>query len=96
MADPEKNLKGPVLEASGPSEGEVPGATTTPKDPEPPYSSFPKWKRVVMVYVASLAAFSSPVASTTYYPAMSQLANDLDVSLTKISLTITTFMVHVP
>jgi hypothetical protein len=61
--------------------------------PEPPYSVFPKWQRVVYVYVASLAAFASPVSSSIYYPAMLTLARDLDTSLTNISLTITTYLV---
>jgi hypothetical protein len=65
----------------------------TPEEPEPVYSAFPKWKRVAIVYTASLAAFSSPISSTTYYPAMLQMAADLNVSLTQISLTITTYMV---
>ena len=60
---------------------------------EPPYSIFPKWKRVLCVYVASLAAFASPVSSSIYYPAMLTLARDLNTSLTNISLTITTYMV---
>jgi hypothetical protein len=64
-----------------------------PELPEPPYSVFPKWQRVVYVYVASLAAFASPVSSSIYYPAMLTLARDLDTSLTNISLTITTYLV---
>lgn len=68
--------------------------TIEPLAPEPPYSIFPKWKRGLYVYVASLAAFASPVSSTIYYPAMLTLASDLHTSLTNISLTITTFMVN--
>jgi hypothetical protein len=58
-----------------------------------PYSIFPKWQRVTYVYIASLAAFSSPVSSNIYLPAMLSLATELQVSLTKISLTITMYMV---
>lgn len=61
--------------------------------PEPPYTIFKKWQCVTYVYVASLAAFASPVSSTIYYPAMLSIATDLNTSLTKISLTITTYMV---
>jgi MFS family permease len=43
--------------------------------------------------VASLAAFASPVSSSIYLPAMLSIAKDLDVSLTKISWTITVFLV---
>ncbi|KAH6662759.1 major facilitator superfamily domain-containing protein [Halenospora varia] len=64
-----------------------------PERPEPPYSIFPKWQRGLYVYMASLAAFSSPVSSTIYYPAMLTLARDLNTSLTNISLTITTYLI---
>jgi hypothetical protein len=64
-----------------------------PDRPEPPYSILPKWQRVLYVYMASLAAFASPVASSIYYPAMLTLARDLNTSLTNISLTITTYLV---
>jgi len=65
-------------------------------EPEPPYSVFSKWQRVTYVYIASLAAFASPVSSSIYYPAMLSLAEDLNTSLTNISLTITTYMVYTP
>lgn len=64
-----------------------------PERPEQPYSIFPKRQRVLYVYVASLAAFASPVSSSIYYPAMLTLARDLNTSLTNISLTITTYLV---
>jgi hypothetical protein len=64
--------------------------------PEQSYSFFPKWQRMLYVYVASLAAFASPVSSSIYYPAMLTLARDLDTSLTNISLTITTYLVLIP
>jgi hypothetical protein len=65
-----------------------------PLQPEQPYSSFTKWQRVLSVYVASLAAFASPISSTIYYPAMLSLAHDLHTSLTNISLTITVYLVR--
>lgn len=59
----------------------------------PPHSVFSRIEKGVYVYVASLAAFASPVSSSIYYPAMTTLAADLHTSLTNISLTITTYMV---
>jgi hypothetical protein len=77
-------------------ESKEPGVLeTVPSGPEPPYSIFSKWERIIYVYIASVAAFSSPVSSTIFYPAMLTLSNDLHVSLTKISLTITVYMVSV-
>jgi hypothetical protein len=68
-------------------------------DPNPPaseplHSVFSKWERIAYVYIASLAAFSPSVASSIYYPAMLTLSQDLNTSLTNISLTITTFLVY--
>src|SRR6201996_7525767 len=68
---------------------------STPNRTEPPYSIFPKWQRALYVYIASLAAFASPVSSGIYYPAMLTLAKDLNTSLTNISLTVTTYMVYI-
>lgn len=59
----------------------------------PPHSVFSKFEKGIYVYIASLAAFASPVSSSIYYPAMTTLAMDLHTSLTNISLTITTYMV---
>lgn len=73
---------------------EPPEAPQVPQVLEPPYTIFPKWQRATYVYIASLAAFASPVSSTIYYPAMLTIATDLNTSLTKISLTITTYMVQ--
>jgi hypothetical protein len=77
-------------------EKNVLGRQEQPEQPEPseqPYSIFSKRQRVLYVYVASLAAFASPVSSSIYYPAMLTLARDLNTSLTNISLTITTYLV---
>lgn len=59
----------------------------------PPHSLFSKLEKGIYIYIASLAAFASPISSSIYYPAMSTLATDLHTSLTNISLTITTYMV---
>ncbi|KAN0087379.1 Major facilitator superfamily domain containing protein [Elaphomyces granulatus] len=72
---------------------EKPADKNAPDQPEPLYSIFPKWQRLIYVYIASLAAFASPVSSRIYYPAMLTLARDLNTSLTNINLTITTYMI---
>jgi hypothetical protein len=59
----------------------------------PSHSIFSKQQRVVYVYVASLAAFASPVSSSIYFPAMLMLARDLNTSLLNINLSITTYLV---
>lgn len=61
--------------------------------PPPPFSVFSRFEKGLYIYIASLAAFASPVSSSIYYPAMNTLAEDLHTSLTNISLTITTYLV---
>jgi multidrug resistance protein len=73
---------------------EIVAESHAPDRPELPYSIFPQWQRAVYVYMASLAAFASPVSSSIYYPAMLTLARDLNTSLTNISLTVTTYLVR--
>ncbi|KAL2210605.1 MFS general substrate transporter [Sarocladium strictum] len=76
-----------------PEHGPLNAEAQAPQSPVPVHSIFPRWERVTYIYIASLAAFTSPVSSSIYYPAMSALAHDLHTSLTNISLTITTYMV---
>jgi hypothetical protein len=60
---------------------------------EPPYTVFSSFERVLYSWLASVAAFASPVSTSIYYPALTVLATDLNTSLANINLTITTFMV---
>lgn len=60
---------------------------------QPPFSVFSQFEKGLYIYIASVAAFASPVSSSIYYPAMNSLAEDLHTSLTNISLTITTYLV---
>ena len=62
---------------------------------EPQYSTFSELEKKLYVYIASCAAFASPVASAIYYPVLNILAADLHTTLTNINLTITTYMVGV-
>lgn len=61
--------------------------------PEPLFSILsPSEKRFVIV-IASLAALFSPLSANIYYPALNTLSEDLHESLSKINLTITTYLV---
>ncbi len=61
--------------------------------PEPPFSIFSPSERGFIVMLASLAALFSPLSANIYYPALNTLSEDLHVSLSKINLTITTYLV---
>lgn len=82
--------------SSVPKQPEVSEPTASEKVPskdDPPFSVFSDVEKRVYVYIASLAAFTSPVATSIYFPALNILASDLHTSLAHINLTITTYMV---
>ena len=61
---------------------------------QPPYSVFGSHERRFIIVLASLAALFSPLSANIYFPALNTLARDLDVSISKINLTITTYLVR--
>ena len=60
---------------------------------EIPYSSFTTTEKKLIILAASLGSFLSPLTTNIYFPALSTLADDLNVTISKINLTITTYMV---
>ncbi len=58
-----------------------------------PYSIFTKNQKRGIVLLVAFAAVFSPLSSFIYYPARNALSDDLQVSLNKIDLTITSYMV---
>lgn len=60
---------------------------------EPLYSMLSERAKVSVILTASFAAIISPISSSIYFPALNSLAEDLDVSVSLITLTITTYLV---
>ncbi|KAL9619131.1 MAG: hypothetical protein Q9160_006220 [Pyrenula sp. 1 TL-2023] len=58
-----------------------------------PYSTFSTGEKKVIILAASVATFISPLTSNIYFPALNTLAADLHVSVSKINLSITTYMI---
>ncbi|KAI0549206.1 MFS general substrate transporter [Xylaria curta] len=58
-----------------------------------PYSIFDKRQKWLIVLIASTAATFSGFASNIYFPALSTIAHDLDVSLELINLTVTSYLI---
>lgn len=69
---------------------------TTTSASEKPYSTFTPWQKRFIILAASTGSFISPLTSNIYFPALNTLASDLHVSISKINLTITTYMVCPP
>ncbi|ROW11421.1 hypothetical protein VMCG_01539 [Cytospora schulzeri] len=62
-------------------------------DTRPDYSALSESQRSFLLIVASLAATISPASTTTYYPAITALARDLNVSVALMNLTISTYQI---
>ncbi|KAL4756242.1 putative MFS multidrug transporter [Aspergillus foveolatus] len=61
--------------------------------PESPYSIFDKRQKWLIIVIVSTAATFSGFASNIYFPALPTIANDLNVSLELVNLTVTTYLV---
>lgn len=61
---------------------------------EKDYSSFTLWEKRFIVLTATMGAFFSPFSAQIYFPALNRIAKDLNVSSSKINLTMTTYMVR--
>ncbi|RDW57916.1 putative MFS multidrug transporter [Aspergillus mulundensis] len=60
---------------------------------EPPYSIFDKRQKWLIIVIVSTAATFSGFASNIYFPALPTIANDLNVSLELVNLTVTTYLI---
>lgn len=59
------------------------------------YSSFTAWEKRFIVFTATIAALFSPFTAQIYFPALNTIAKDLNVTNSKVNLTVTTYMVCV-
>lgn len=59
------------------------------------YSVFTVPQKKAIVLTVALGAAFSPISTTIYLPGLNQIASDLHVSISKINLTVTTFLVHI-
>lgn len=57
------------------------------------YSVFTVNQKRWTVAAGSLAAFFSPLSSSIYFPALDTVAKSLGVTITKVNLTVTTYLV---
>lgn len=72
------------------------GCAEEGRDPVPsaPYSVLPPGEKAFVIVAGSFAALISPLSSSIYLPALDSLARDMNVSVSLINLTITTYLVH--
>ena len=58
------------------------------------FSVFTVNQKRAMVAAGSLASFFSPLSSSIYFPALDTIAEALNVSTSRIDLTVTTYLVR--
>ncbi|ODM19950.1 hypothetical protein SI65_04936 [Aspergillus cristatus] len=68
-------------------------AIPTSAPAEPPFSIFDKRQKWLIVVIVSTAATFSGFASNIYFPALPTIANDLNVSLELVNLTVTSYLI---
>ncbi|PYH92668.1 MFS general substrate transporter [Aspergillus ellipticus CBS 707.79] len=76
----------PILSSSS----STPPPTTTT---EPPYSIFTKRQKSLIIILVSTAATFSGFTSNIYFPALTNIASDLNVSVELVNLTITSYLI---
>ncbi|KAJ9155020.1 MFS general substrate transporter [Pleurostoma richardsiae] len=73
---------------------DAPDATTQQASTaDEPHSIFDKRQRALIVLIVSLAATFSGFASNIYFPALPNIAHDLDVSIELVNLTVTSYLI---
>ena len=69
-------------------------AEKSPSNPAlQPYSSFVKPQKWLIIFLATFAASFSPLSSFIFFPALTALSESLLVSIARIDLTITSYMI---
>ncbi|OTA58936.1 MFS general substrate transporter [Hypoxylon sp. EC38] len=61
--------------------------------PEEPYSIFDKRQKALIVLIVSTAATFSGFASNIYFPALPTIADDLNISIELVNLTVTSYLI---
>lgn len=94
LADMESKQDGASNEATAKAESTTHDQNESPSsDERPVHSALSERQRSALLAVASFAAAISPASTTTYYPAITTLANDLNVSITQINLSVSVYQV---
>lgn len=61
--------------------------------PNLPHSTFTKRQKTIITILVSLASVFSPISATIYVPALPTIAKDLNVSISLINLSVTSYMI---
>lgn len=59
----------------------------------PKHSIHSTWAKRLIIFAASISAFFSPLTAQIYLPALPTLADEFNITATKVNLTVTTYMI---
>ncbi|PHH87449.1 hypothetical protein CDD83_8859 [Cordyceps sp. RAO-2017] len=59
----------------------------------PPYSAFSRSTKIWVTTMVTISSVISPMTANVYFPALNAVADSLDVSISLINLTLTTYMI---
>jgi hypothetical protein len=68
-------------------------ALATVQSSSPPYSVFSRRKKHFIVFLAAWGGFFSPLSANIYFPALTSLTREYNVSSTLMNLTLTSYMI---
>ena len=83
----------PTSDSQGKSEVSFFPKEMTSHPQEQPYSVFTKSEKNIAVFLVTFAATFSPLSSFIFFPAINALSVSLRVSVEKINLTVTSYMI---
>ncbi|KAF7167808.1 hypothetical protein CNMCM5623_000996 [Aspergillus felis] len=87
------NRQPETVEVNGVDASTAAATTDISTSTEPPYCILPKGDKISIILLVSFAAIISPISSGIYFPALNNLAQDLNVSISLINITITTYLI---
>ncbi|OAP54849.1 hypothetical protein AYL99_11297 [Fonsecaea erecta] len=92
---PDKPIRISALETdeSSSTPNATPQATDNDNPSPQPYSLWAKSQKLGIVLLVASASCFSPLSSFIYYPALTEVAKNLHTTLSKVSLTITSYMI---
>lgn len=74
----------------------IDASTTVPvttADADKPYSAFGQRQKILIVLCATLGGLFSAFSTNIYFPALTTIASELQVSVSQVNLTVTTYMI---
>jgi MFS family permease len=96
MSNPIKSRQTTTLRAFTMRHDKAPNYSENTQPVESPiarYSVFSRWQKRYIVGLIALAGWFSTLSSFIYYPAITLIAKDLQTSIARINLTITSYMI---